>query len=130
MERGEFMGTSYKGDSPTFRNIRQNLEIAKENYSYKNGYFGTKGQGRDFTRNIKTSDPVREAKTFYDTLTYGGIESSMPNGKGKTTRLADGSIISYREVSHSADGSPAVELNIKRSKDAAGIRYQKIHFIR
>ncbi len=61
-------------------------------------------------------------------MTYGGIESSMPNGKGKTTRLADGSIISYREIS-SSDGTSVVELNIKRSTDAAGIKYQKIHFI-
>ncbi len=129
MERGENMGTSYKGDSPTFRSIRENLDVAKGKYPYRNGYFGTKGQGRDFTRNIQASDPVKEAKSFYDTMTYGGIESSMPNGKGKTTRLADGSIISYREIS-SSDGTSVVELNIKRSKDAAGVKYQKIHFVK
>lgn len=51
----------------------------------------------------------------------------MINGKGHYTKMKDGSILSYREVS-SSDGTPAVEINIKKSTDHGGIKYQKIHF--
>lgn len=34
----------------------------------------------------------------------------LGNGKGVYTKMKDGSILSYREVS-SSDGSPAVEMN-------------------
>ena len=53
----------------------------------------------------------------------------MANGKGHYTKMKDGSILSYREVS-SSDGTPAVEINIKKSTDHGGIKYQKIHFVK
>ena len=53
----------------------------------------------------------------------------MNNGKGVYTKMKDGSILSYREVS-SSDGSPAVEINIKQSTDHGDIKYQKIHFVK
>lgn len=127
------MGT-YKGGSSRYRSISDNLGSLKASYSFKNGYFGIKGQGRSSTRNIISNDPVTTAKDFYDKAAYGGAEKPIYNTKtgdiiGQTTSLADGSVISWRNVS-SSDGSPAVEINIKRSSDAAGIKQQKIHFVK
>lgn len=51
----------------------------------------------------------------------------MNNGKGFITELKDGTIISYREIT-STEGSPAVEINIKKSTDTGGVKKQKIHF--
>ena len=80
-------------------------------------------------RNIKSSNPAKSAKDFYDKVAHGGIEKQMSNGKGVYTKMKDGSILSYREVSAS-DGSPAVEINIKQSNDHGEIKYQKIHFVK
>ena len=43
--------------------------------------------------------------------------------------MKDGTIVSYREVS-SSDGSPAVEINIRKSDEHGDIKYQKIHFVK
>ena len=89
--------------------------------------------GRSFTRNITSADPKTTAKEFYDKATYGGIEEHVVEKKtgniiGKKTRLADGSVVSWRESSKS-DGTSVVEINIERSSDSGGIKKQKIHFI-
>lgn len=127
------MGT-FKGGSRSYRSIGQNVSSLKASYPFKNGYFGIKGQGRSTTRNISSSDPVKTAKDFYDKAAYGGIEKPIYNKKtgtiiGQTSSLSDGSVISWRNVS-SSDGSPAVEINIKRSSDTSGVKQQKIHFIK
>jgi hypothetical protein len=72
---------------------------------------------------------VLTAQDFYDKAAHGGIERPMANGKGHYTKMKDGSILSYREVS-SSDGTPAVEINIKKSTNHGGIKYQKIHFVK
>ena len=38
-------------------------------------------------------------------------------------------IVSYRKVS-SSDGTPAVDINIKKSKESGGVKQQKIHFVK
>lgn len=121
------MGLGYKGDTGHHHSITENLSSLRANYKYSNGYFGDPGHGRSFVREIKSEDPVTTAKDFYDKAAHGGIEKEMDNGKGVTTKMKDGSILSYREVS-SSDGSPAVEINIKHSNDHGDIKYQKIHF--
>ena len=123
------MGHGYKGDTGHHHSIKENLPSLKSEYKYQNGYFGDPGQGRDFVRNIKSDDPVKTAHDFYDKAAHGGIEKEMSNGKGVYTKMKDGSILSYREVS-SSDGSPAVEINIKQSTDHGDIKYQKIHFVK
>lgn len=123
------MGHGYKGDTGHHHSITENLPVLKANYDYHGGYFGEKGLGRDFVRNIKSDDPVKMAKSFYDKAAHGGIEKTMGNGKGVYTKMKDGSILSYRKVS-SSDGSPAVEINIKQSNDHGDIKYQKIHFVK
>ena len=46
------------------------------------------------------------------------------------TEMADGTVVTYREVSGSADKSPVAEINIRDSKDPGGVKGQKIHFIK
>lgn len=121
------MGT-YKGGFPTYRSLRDNLDVTKNNYDYKNGYFGNKGKSSvNDIREIYSDDQFKEAKSFYDKITYGGIETPLANDKGLITKLKDGTIITYREIT-STINSPAVEINIRTSKDACGIKNQKIHF--
>jgi hypothetical protein len=107
--------------------ISDNLDELTSSYPYQNGYFGEKGKGRHFTRNIYSADPVKASREFYDKAAYGGVIQSMANGKGETAKMNDGTIISYREVT-SSEGSPAVEINISKSTDSGGVKRQKIHF--
>lgn len=88
----------------------------------------TKLEGRDFVRNIQSEDPLATAKDFYNTAAHGGIERTMENGRGMYTKMQDGTILSFREKSAS-DGTPVVEINIKKSNANGGVKYQKIHFI-
>ena len=122
------MGTCYKGGATSYHSIKDNIPSTSNSYTYNNGYFGEKGKAKkDFYSQIETSNPIEESKKFYDTIAYGGIEKPMSNGKGYITELKDGTIISYREVT-STEGSPAVEINIKKSTDTGGVKKQKIHF--
>lgn len=63
---------------------------------------------------------------FYDKIALGGIEKITDTNK-RITRMADGTVITMREVSHS-DGTPVVDINIKRSNHTGDIKTQKIHF--
>ncbi len=122
------MGTCYKGGATSYHSIKDNISSTANNYSYNDGYFGDKGKAKnDYYRQIDCSDPVEESKKFYDIIAYGEIEKPMSNGKGFITELKDGTIISYREIT-STEGSPAVEINIKKSTDTGGVKKQKIHF--
>lgn len=123
------MGHGYKGDTGHHHTITENLDSLTSKYDYINGYFGEQGRGRSFVRNIESNDPTSTAKDFYDTASHGGIEETMNNGKGYVTKMKDGSILSYREVS-SSDGSSTVEINIRQSDDHGNIKYQKIHFVK
>ena len=130
------MGTGYKGNADHYHSISENLPTLKNEYPYDNGYFGAKGDSSDSkVRHIESPDPQKCAKEFYDKFTYGGIEEPIFNKKtgdeiGQKTTLSDGSIISWRNVSSSADGSPAVDINIEYSSDSGGIKRQKIHFVK
>ena len=81
------------------------------------------------TRHIESNDPIKTSSEFYDKLTHGSIEDDLSNGKGKVSKLKDGTIITYREISTS-DGSPVVDINIKHSSNSSGVKQQKIHFVR
>lgn len=85
------MGTSiYKGGTTSYHSISDNIDDLKSNYKYSKGYFGDKGQGRDFTRNITSKNPVKTANEFYAAASKGGIEAT--NSKVKYTKLSDGTI--------------------------------------
>lgn len=128
------MGLGYKGDTGHHYSVSENLSGLKKDYPVRNGYFGKNGDSDDaHIRHIESSDPSSTAKDFYDRIANGGIEKDLvdKNGniKGKTVKMADGTVITWREVSQS-DGSPAVDINIKKSTDSGGLKVQKIHFVK
>lgn len=122
------MGTGFKGYAKYFRSIGQNVLPASLKFEYRNGRFGVCSPSTgNKTRNILSSNPLKTATEFYNIIAYGGIENTYYNGKMRITHMADGSIITWRSVS-SSDGSPVVEINIKKSSHSGGLKEQKIHF--
>ena len=122
------MGTGYKGKAKYYRSIGQNVLITSSKYPYANGRFGVNSpHGGSSTRNIASSDNLATATDFYNKIAFGGKETIV-NDNLRITRMADGTIITMRKVSHS-DGTPVVDVNIERSTHSGGVRKQKIHFI-
>ncbi len=123
------MGTGYKGNSRYYRSISQNIFITASKYAYSNGRFGISSpHGGASTRNIFSTDNLSTATDFYNKIAFGGKENILHDNL-RITRMADGTIITMRKVSHS-DGTPVVDINIERSTQTGGIRKQKIHFIK
>ncbi|GMA99536.1 hemagglutinin repeat-containing protein [Pelosinus sp. IPA-1] len=89
-----------------------------------NGYFGDEGQsGSSRVRNMTGGNEA--AQEFFNYITQGCEDTEVIYPNGATVRtLQDGTKVTYREVSKSEDGSPAVDIN-------AGTTYksQKIHFV-
>lgn len=122
------MGTGYKGNSVYFRSIGQNVLIVSSKYGYANGYFGENSKhGSNRTRNIIATDNLTAAQDFYDKIAFGGKERIV-NDNMRITRMADGTVITMRKISHS-DGTPAVDINIEPSTHTGGVKSQKIHFV-
>lgn len=122
------MGTGLKGNSVYFRSIGQNVLLASKKYGYNNGYFGENSMhGKDRTRNIVASDNLAAAQDFYNKIAFGGKEQIVDDNMS-ITRMADGTVITMRKVSHS-DGTPVVDINIRPSSHTGGVKGQKIHFV-
>ena len=122
------MGTGYKGGTKYFRSVGQNIMPTSTKYEYNNGYFGKNSPSTgNKTRNISSDDPVATATDFCNRIANGGKENTYDGGKRKITQMADGTIITWRVISHS-DGTPVVEINIKGSSHTGGLKKQKIHF--
>lgn len=120
---------SYKGGASYYHDISDNEKALCALFPISpGGYFGMKGQGRGKTRNIVSENPLETAEEFYDILAYGGIENQLSNGKGLHTQLADGSTVTFRQIS-SSDGTPVVEIQIHGQSVETAIHTQKIHFI-
>ncbi|MDO5440570.1 MAG: hypothetical protein Q4F12_03425 [Erysipelotrichaceae bacterium] len=118
----------YKGGASYYHNISENVNMVSHFYSYKDGYFGKKSKSKDnYVRIIESKNPLQTAKDFYDKIAYGGIENPLEGGKGHTTKMEDGTILTFRPTS-SSDGSPAVDINIKGSDAHGKLKSQKIHF--
>ena len=129
------MGLGYKGGADHFHSVSENIGTLKAKYGYENGYFGEPGQGKSSSvRNIASEDPSSTAHSFYDELTYGGLEEPLygkdGSVKGMFTEMADGTRINWRPVSSSPDKSPAVDIDIQYSDDHGDLKTQKIHFVR
>ncbi len=123
------MGTGYKGDSTYFRSVGQNILPTSSRFQYRNGYFGENSpHGNRSTRNISAEDNLATATDFYNKIAYGGVEQKIGDNM-RITRMADGTIITMRKISHS-DGTPVVDINIERSSHSSGVKKQKIHFIK
>lgn len=122
------MGTGYKGNSKYYRSIGQNILLASKKYGFASGYFGKNSRhGSNRTRVIAASDNLAAAKDFYAKIALGGKERKV-NDNMTITRMADGTVITMRKVSHS-DGTPVVDINIKSSTHTGGVKGQKIHFV-
>lgn len=122
------MGTTYKGDSVYFRSVGQNILLTSKKYGFAKGYFGENSrQGKDRTRNIEAADNLATARDFYDKIAFGGKEQII-NDNMRITRMADGTVITMRKVSHS-DGTPVVDINIKPSTHTGGVKGRNIHFV-
>lgn len=133
------------GNSNLYQNTYGANQFSKNNtpgfkraFGYSNGLFGVKSLRKDAgndVRNVVSSSPVRTAKYFYGTISHGGKEEirsiSNRHGKGelRISTMPDGTVLTYRRYS-SSDGSPVVEINIKRSTNSGGVVSQKIHFIK
>ena len=76
------MGRGYKGDTGHHHSITENLPSLTSDYEYHNGYVGDKGISSGVVRNIKSDEPIKTAKDFYDKAAHGGLEFEMSNGKG------------------------------------------------
>jgi hypothetical protein len=122
------MGTGIYRNIINGNSISDNLPDVTKDYPLTNGLFGKQGNSsRDNTRHIDSDDPISTSKDFYDRISQGSTESTLSNGKGVSAKLSDGTIITYRKVS-SSDGSPVVDINIRKSSNSGGVKQQKIHF--
>ena len=120
---------NFKVNTSSYHSINDNLTTLNKLFQHKNGYFGIKGKAKvksDYYRQINSNNPLKTAKLFYEKIANGGIEKKLPNG-AFVTKLKDGTIITFREITSTA-GSPAIDINIKKSSSSSGIKNQKIHF--
>lgn len=118
----------YKGNAPRHYAITENVSSVAKDYLYHDGYFGVRGNGKQ-VRIIYSDDPAFTGKDFYDKIAYGGIEKDLENGKGKITKMADGTVITFRPTTKS-DDNPGVDINIEYSSNHGKLKKQKIHFER
>lgn len=127
------MGLTYKGGANYHHSIKDNLSKLNKNSLFKkNGnHFGEISKGSAAVTTIKCSYPCESAQQFFDIIGYGGVfMHDLKKGEIVQNRvmMKDGTIINFRI--HSKSGSPAVDIDIKRSVDNCGIRSHKIHFIK
>lgn len=126
------MGITYKNNSPKHRSLGENLPRLESNPLFvRNGnHYGMSSKGGAAVTTIKSDNPIKTAQEFFDKIGYGGaFMRDVRTGQITENRvsLRDGTIINYRVNSKSA--SPAVEINVKKSKENCGLRSHKIHFI-
>lgn len=92
----------------------------------ESGYFGKAGTSSR-VREIHTKDAYATANDFYNRISQGAVSiETIPNGSIAT--LVDGTKITYRVVT-SSEGSPAININIKKSDYTGKVKSQKIHFV-
>ena len=129
------------GDSRNkkYRTNEQIYQIIKSNFinSYMIGDFNKKLKDenlplkfrklpKSFVKNVRKAD--NQKLMDKKLLSIFTSEDIYGKEKMKITRMADGTVITYRETSTS-DGTPVVEINIDNSGNCGGVKSQKIHFI-
>lgn len=116
--------------------LRRNSIEVKANPLYHfnadTGYFGEHGSGcAEDVRTVYTdNDPIEETKILFGKLTNGADIKQDFKGKKWHARLDDGSVITLRINHPTPEHAPAVMISVRKSKDSAGIKTQKIHFIK
>lgn len=126
MGHSKYLGNTYHQHA-----LAENLPDVLKDYPVNDeGFFGVKGRSRDGSvRNIVCDNPLEVARDLFYRLAKGGVVTPMSNAKGISSRLSDGATISFREVS-SSDGSPAVEINLRKFVGETIIESQKIHIVK
>jgi len=120
------VGVDYSGGVPiATRNIQDNLPDITIPYNPKTKYFGTAGTSAT-VREVYAQYPVSEAEKFFATLTYGGVKSKLPNGKGIKANMANGTVVTIRPTTKSLP-YPAVDISISKAHSPE-VKAQKIHF--
>lgn len=123
---GKTKGSNTSGKSKS-ASLNSNLNALTSTYKLtESGYFGEKS-GKHI-RNIESDNPIKTANDFFNKATKGAKVEATSNGEGKKAKMSDGYTITIREVSHSADKSPAVDIHIKGIPGK--IKDQKIHFVK
>lgn len=113
--------------------IRRNSVKVKSNpfYSFDEitGFFGIHKSGNERnTRTIYTDgNPEEEARKLFEQFTVGGTIKENVKGHMWSCILEDGTCVTLR-VDYPPGHAPAVQLSMRKSKDPAGIKSQKIHF--
>lgn len=106
--------------------LEENLSRLVEKFPVsESGYFGKRGHGKHYIRNIESNNPARTAAEFAQLASMYPSSVSVIKGKGMVYTLRDGGVVSYRYFS-SSDGTPVVELT---TNGISGIKNQKIHFV-
>lgn len=116
--------------------LRRNSLPVKVNpfyhYNPRSGYFGISERGnKSMTRLVYTDgDPKEETKILFNMLAKGATVTEDVKDKMWHTELEDGTKIYLRIDYPTPDHAPAVMISIRKSNDPAGIRTQKIHFVK
>lgn len=112
--------------------IRRSAEKtpAKFGYDKETGYFGTKFKDKrsSYYRTISSDNPQKDAEELFSYLVRGGTRVPTDNPHQELYRLPDGTYVSLR-IFTSTDGSPAVEISIRKNPNNTKVKSQKIHFI-
>lgn len=111
-------------------NINSNVNNMTNDYPINKGYFGEEGSSTS-RRVIKTNTPIETSDDFFTRISRGCI-LIKDIFNGKIAYLQDGTVITYRIITktNKKGESPAVDINIKKTKFSPKIKMQKIHFER
>lgn len=122
------MGVTYHGNTQEHRTLGQNIPSTESSFPITRRRFGKPNTKSTYVSVIESENPLSTAREFYNKIAYGGKRDKSGEGF-LTVRMKDGSVITFRETSKS--GSPAVDINIKKSNDnGLKIKSHKIHFIK
>lgn len=123
------MGAGFSSATRISCNIKDGLIQAKLTYNYNDGLFFDRSPKRhdDYVRICESDNPIKTSKEFFEILTQNSFSNKQFKDKKIIAKMTDGTVITWREKS-SSDGSPVVEINIKRCDSNSGLKNQKIHF--
>ncbi len=101
------------------------------NFDEESGYFGEHRKGaRANVRTIYTDgDPIEEAWKMFRKFAGKATIVKIPGKSMWTVDLEDGTSLNLR-INYPPGHAPAIQVNVRRSIDPAGVLSQKIHFAR
>lgn len=115
-----------KKNEYSYNNIGDNVDSVKEIVDINDYKYIGKKSTNVRVRIYECTDPQKTAFKVAEKLSMGHV-SATPIKNGMVYIMKDGSAITYRSESSSADKSPVVDIN---SADETKIKTHKIHFVR